>query len=127
MPIRRFAASHRRLARNLVLGGILAAAVFACGCRSSKSKGNAALPEGPITYRPLDGSVGRVMSINERLRFVVLDYTLNTIPPAGTRLLLYRSTNLVGALKLTSWRSVYTAAADILEGAPQLGDEARLE
>jgi hypothetical protein len=114
-------------AATLLLAGFALAAAVS-GCRSRDGKGAAAkVPEPPVTYRALDASVGRVISVNERLRFVVLDYTLSQIPRPGSRLALYRSTNIIGALKLSPWMNSYTAAADFLEGTPQVGDEARPE
>lgn len=110
--------------------GLLAGLVLAgSGCRGTREAaakaGDTNAPAGPVTYRPLDGSVGRVVQVNERLRFVVLDYTLNRMPPAGTELVLYRDTNVVGSLKLSAWRNSLTAAADFVEGIPQTGDVAR--
>jgi hypothetical protein len=114
-------------AATLLLAGFALAAAVS-GCRSRDGKGAAAkVQEPPVTYRTLDASVGRVISVNERLRFVVLDYTLSQIPRPGSRLALYRSTNIIGALKLSPWMNSYTAAADFLEGTPQVGDEARPE
>lgn len=115
-----------RTATLLLAGFALAQA--GSGCKSGEGKGKAAkVPEPQVTYRALDASVGRVISVNERLRFVVLDYTLSQIPRPGSRLALYRSTNIIGALKLSPWMNSYTAAADFLEGTPQVGDEARPE
>jgi hypothetical protein len=106
------------------LTALVCMAFLWAGCSTSVSRGGAAY-QAPVTYVPLDGSVGRVANINERLRFVVLDYTLNTIPPPGTTLVLYRSTNMVGELKLTTWRTADTAIADLMLGTPEIGDEAR--
>lgn len=109
-----------------LLGGLVAAG---SGCRGPKTAkdgdGDTNAVAAAVTYRPLDGSVGKVMQVNERLRFAVLDYTLNRMPPPGTVLQLYRSTNVVGSLKLSGWRSSLTAAADFVEGVPEVGDVAR--
>jgi hypothetical protein len=82
-------------------------------------------PDFPAVIHPLDGSVGSVVLVNERLRFVVMDYSFSTLPPTGSLLEVYRSTNRVGRVRLSRWSNPTTAAADIIEGAPQLGDTAR--
>ena len=81
----------------------------------------------PPTYLALDSSVGRVIQVHQRLRFVVLDYTLSRMPGPGTKLLLYRTNGIVGSLKMSPWTAPYTAAADFVEGTPEIGDEARPE
>lgn len=117
--------SLKRLSAIPAFVSLVCVVLATAGCGGKAKSGKAY--QAPITYRPMDGRVGKVVSINERLRFVVLDYSLNTMPPAGTKLVLYRSTNAIGALKLTTWRSADTAAADILEGMPEPGDEGRVE
>jgi hypothetical protein len=82
-------------------------------------------PEFPAVIRPLDGSVGTVVQVHERLRFVVLDYSFSTLPPAGSFLEVYRSTNRVGRVRLSRWNHTTTAAADFVEGTPQVGDIVR--
>lgn len=84
-------------------------------------------PEFPAVIRPLDGSVGTVVLLNERLRFVVLDYSLSSLPPTGSSLGLYRGSLRVGRARLSRWSGPTTAAADIVEGSPRLGDTARPE
>lgn len=84
-------------------------------------------PQFPAVIRPLDGSVGSVVLINERLRFVVLDYSLSSLPPTGSSLGLYRGSLRVGQVRLSRWSGPTTAAADIVEGAPRVGDVARPE
>ncbi len=97
-----------------------------CGCSaSSRAQMLMPAPDFPAVIHPLDGSVGSVVLVNERLRFVVLDYSFSTLPPTGSFLEVYRSTNRVGRVRLSRWSNPTTAAADILEGAPQVGDTAR--
>lgn len=97
-----------------------------CGCSaSSRARMLMPAPDFPAVIHPLDGSVGSVVLVNERLRFVVLDYSFSTLPPTGSFLEVYRSTNRVGRVRLSRWSNPTTAAADILEGAPQVGDTAR--
>lgn len=75
--------------------------------------------------RPLDGQVGQVLSINTRLGFVVLDYSLTGMPRLGDVLDLWRQQSIVGRLKVSGPILNTTAVADIVSGNPQLGDLAR--
>ena len=100
-------------------------AVFSGCSGSSGSRLVMPAPEFPAIIRPLDGSVGTVVQVHERLRFVVLDYSFSTLPPAGSFLEVYRSTNRVGRVRLSRWNHPTTAAADFVEGAPQVGDIVR--
>ena len=96
------------------------------GCSaSSRSRVLMPSPDFPAVIRPLDASVGSVVLVNERLRFVVLDYSFSTLPPTGSFLEVYRSSNRVGRVRLSRWSNPTTAAADIVEGLPQVGDTAR--
>jgi hypothetical protein len=111
--------------RQVLLVALLAATTcVAAGCRHRTRATAAAAPE---FRRSIDSSVGRVVRVNEPLRFVVLDYTLYPRPAAGTPLSLYRSTSIVGRLKTSTWNKDTMVAADILEGAPRPGDLARPE
>jgi hypothetical protein len=107
-----------RLASLTLLGCFLA-----MGCRHGRTPASSA----PVSIRPLDGAVGRVYRVNARLRFVVLDYALNQIPNLGTHLKLYHRGVEIGELRLNGPIRDGTAAADIVSGEPQVGDEARLE
>jgi hypothetical protein len=81
----------------------------------------------PAIIRPLDGSVGSVIQVQERLRFVILDYSLSALPPSGSTLVVYRGSERVGRLRLSRWSGPATAAADIVDGIPRIGDIARPE
>lgn len=110
----------RRILGTLVVGFLVV------GCRHGK-KSPPAAPEKPVVMQPLDGAVGRVLRINTRLKFVVLDYALNRIPGLGTHLKLYRGLEVVGEVTLNGPIQGETAAADIVSGTPQIGDQARME
>lgn len=111
------------------LGLLLAlAGSFHVGCtQASRERLLTPAPVYPSVIRPLDGSLGSVILVQERLKFVVLDYTLSSPPAPGSFLELLRGTNRVGRLRLTRWTATTTAAADIVEGSPQVGDLARPE
>ena len=75
--------------------------------------------------RPMDGQVGQVLTVNPRLRFVVLDYSLTGLPVLGDELDLWRGPSIVGRLKVSGPILNTTAVADIVSGEPQVGDLAR--
>ena len=75
--------------------------------------------------QPLDATVGRVISVNPRLKFVVLDYALNELPSVDDLLVLTRAGAPVGELKVTGPRRNSTIVANIVSGDPQPGDQAR--
>lgn len=105
-----------------LFGGVLALS----GCStSSRSRVLMPAPDFPAVIRPLDASVGSVTLVNERLRFVVLDYSFSTLPPTGSFLEVYRSSTRVGRVRLSRWSNPTTAAADFVEGTPRVGDIAR--
>ena len=107
---------------------LLLSSTVSCGC--SRAQGPRFLTPAPVfpaVIRPLDSSVGTVIRVQERLRFVVLDYSLSALPPTGSTLAVYRGSSRVGRLRLSRWTSPGTAAADFVEGIPQVGDIARPE
>src|SRR5688572_2645722 len=69
--------------------------------RAAFPSSKAATNPPPPTLRALDGLNGRLASVNQRLKFVVIDYSLNAVPPIDTRLAVVRSGQKVGFLKLT--------------------------
>lgn len=74
---------------------------------------------------PLDASVGRVVTVNPTLRFVVVDFSLSRMPQPGDRLELSRAGTVIGELKTGYHARANTLIADILSGTPAVGDEAR--
>lgn len=77
--------------------------------------------------RPLDGGVGRIVRVQSALKFVVVDYRLNTPPRPDDRLVVYRGGEKVAELKAGYFSRETTIAADILSGDPREGDEVRRE
>lgn len=69
--------------------------------------------------------IGKVVSVNDKLRFVVLDFTLYELPEPGQVLNVYREDRKVGELKVTGPSRNFTTAADITTGDAAIGDEAR--
>lgn len=96
-----------------------------CGCSGPRPVLLTPAPDFPAVIRPLDGRAGSVILVQDRLRFVVLDYSFNDLPPTGSFLEVYRGSSRVGRVRLSRWSNATTAAADIIEGSPQVGDIAR--
>jgi outer membrane biogenesis lipoprotein LolB len=107
------------------------AAMLLAGCQASRQPDapgtpQATKPPAP-TIRPLGGTSGRVTSVNEALRFVVVDYSLNIMPELGRKVAVYRGDRSVGELKITGPARDAHVVAEIVSGEPHPGDEARVE
>ncbi len=103
---------------------------LAAGCSATKGGPGTEKPGGPVSrdlVRPLDGTTAKLLSVNERLRFVVLDYSLSPMPGFGQRLEVVRDGRKVAELKVTGPARGTTTAADIISGEPRTGDVARVE
>ncbi len=107
---------------------VLCLLVLASGCRNlpPPEPVQPVVKQAPVRLiRPLDGQVGQVISVNTRLGFVVLDYSLTGLPRLGDVLDLWRQQAIVGRLKVSGPILNTTAVADIVSGEPQKGDLAR--
>lgn len=114
-----------------VLGTFLCALALA-GCRTlgpepAPAPSPAATNAVPLEprIRPLDDSVGRVVSVNARLKFAVLDYTLYRLPAQGQVLVAERDGAVVGELKVNGPVQGTTLVADVLSGEIRAGDRTR--
>jgi len=111
-----------------LLSLIIATGTSLCsGCQTQKPAPTVPVspPALPPKVEALDGSVGRVVSVNAPLRFVVLDFSLSRLPQPGERLDLFHEGAIVGELKTGYHARESTVIADILQGMPVPGDEAR--
>ena len=125
----------------LALGGLLGS-----GCQSNRpeSSGEAEgaplwsesdesdserpeLSNGEAVIIPITSPTGVVATVNDPLRFVVLDYALTSLPKLDQRLFLYRRGQKVAEVKVTGPFRGQTVAADIIEGIAAEGDEVRAE
>lgn len=121
--------SHRRAAgRVLMFVGMAICLGVASACRTGPVRppksAPIAAPNKPH-FAALDASVGRVVTVNLPLRFVVVDFSLSRMPQPGDRLELTRAGIVVGGLKTGFHSRANTLVADILTGTPEVGDEAR--
>lgn len=71
--------------------------------------------------------VGKVAAVNSGLRFVVLDFSLNPVPPFDQRLSIYRQGNKVGEVRVTGPERNGNIVADMIRGEAMAGDEVRRE
>lgn len=76
---------------------------------------------------PVNLNLGRVVSYNAKLRFVVLDYTLSQLPPRGKTVCLYRDGAKTGSARIVGPSNNTSIIADLLDGDARIGDEARDE
>lgn len=116
-------------------GTLLAIATLDLACSSpnttSAMNGASAKPRAKGTtnaipsLRPLGGTVGRVVQINERLRFVVLEFALNPIPPYGQHLELVRNELVCGEVKVSTFRRGTSVVADLVSGTAAVDDVVR--
>jgi hypothetical protein len=70
---------------------------------------------------------GRVITLNEPARFVVVDFGFGPAPHRDQRLAVYRRSERVGTVRVTGAPRSGLYAADILEGTPAVQDEVREE
>lgn len=121
--------------RVLLWVALSMAILMSAGCSSSpsatvkhgtgtKEMGKGSTNSAP-TLRPLGGTVGRVVQINERLRFVVLEFALNPIPPYGQHLELVRNEVVCGEVKVSTFRRGTSVVADLVNGTAAVDDAVR--
>jgi hypothetical protein len=82
-------------------------------------------PTDKFVVTPDEGVSGRVTSVNENLRFVVLTFPLGQLPPVGSRMNVWRNGAIVGELKITGPERDDNSVADIVYGDTKKGDEVR--
>lgn len=116
----------RRACRLVLILGVLG---WAAGC-GGKSKSPPvpkvlAHPVPADRIRPLDSGSGKVVRVDARLKFVVLDFTLTAVPQPGQRLEVVREGESVGELRVTGPASNTMTVADLVAGQAQSGDAVR--
>lgn len=70
-------------------------------------------------------SGAKITRVNEKLKFVVLDFSGQVMPAIGSKLTVYRGVKKVGTVQITEPVRATFATADILDGTIRVGDEAR--
>ena len=94
---------------------------------NSSSSGTRTVTNSAPVLRPLGGWSGRVVSINPKLRFVVVDFSLNQMPQTGRVMSVYRAGTKVGEVRLGAQTRGDLATAELLDGELLTGDDVRTE
>ncbi|MBE7499803.1 MAG: hypothetical protein HS113_05740 [Verrucomicrobiales bacterium] len=81
-------------------------------------------PRYPV-LTPITPVQGRVVFLNAKLRFVIVDFTFHQLPQAGQRLGLYRGTARVGEVRVSGPFRGQTTVADVMSGEARVGDQVR--
>ncbi|MDB6040788.1 MAG: hypothetical protein JWM99_4629 [Verrucomicrobiales bacterium] len=109
-------------------------AMLFCACAHSNKEKKAVRTQKSITtlpaptvVRPVTKGSGVVLSVNETLHFVVIDFSSAEIPPLNTRLNVYRAGQKVAELNLSGPIRNSNVVADIRAGEAKVGDEVRLD
>lgn len=104
---------------------ILAFMVLVAGCKHTASKdGTRAAPQ-KRTVTPMNSNAGRIASVNAALHYVVIDYSLGTLPQIDQHLGIYRAEQKVGEVRITGPVRNSNIAGDIVAGEARVGDEVR--
>jgi hypothetical protein len=78
-----------------------------------------------LIVTPETGLVGKVETVNQNARYVVLSFPIGRLPAMEQRLSVYRSGLKVGEVKVTGPQIEDNVVADIVEGDSGPGDEVR--
>jgi hypothetical protein len=70
---------------------------------------------------------GRVKSVNDKARFVIITFPVGRMPQVGQIMWVYREGQRVGRVKITGPQLDLNIAADIIEGDAAQEDEVRPE
>jgi hypothetical protein len=113
-----------------LLPTILLLAVVLSGCARKKAAPSSA-PDSPRagakTASSNAASAGEVTGVNPVGRFVVLSFSPDHMPLLEQRLNLYRHGAKVAEVKVAGPQRGNNIVADIVSGAPEVGDEARAD
>jgi hypothetical protein len=82
-------------------------------------------PAQKLIVTPETGLVGKVETVNQNARYVVLSFPIGRLPAMEQRLIVYRSGLKVGEVKVTGPQIEDNVVADIVEGDSGPGDEVR--
>ncbi len=118
---------------RLFLGSLLLCAA-ALGCASGKSAKRSAKPDAePVKDQkatPAGGawrqSIGKVILVNERMGFVLVDIGTAPAPAAGTPLQSYLQSEPTANMSVSVYQRRPYLIADVVGGAPRVGDSVTL-
>ncbi|MBI3418215.1 MAG: hypothetical protein HY043_23235 [Verrucomicrobia bacterium] len=114
---------------RFILGTLLCAGLLV-GCVSKNSGPNKSAAAKGAKISPLVPTletIGKVVSVNTAVRFVVLEFPLNAMPALGQKLNVYHGGQKVGELKISGPQNENNTVADLTAGSAQTGDEVRAD
>lgn len=130
----------RKFPRTFVFSASCCGLIVSSGCGSNQkiiSPGDdtigeaaaanvASMDTGPTENKPnlrVDSSVeGKVVFTDPTLRYVVVDFLLNSLPSPGSRYDAYRNGQRVGSVEIGKFSRDTVVAADMVEGEILLND-----
>ncbi len=131
---------------RLTLGVVLAGALLLAAACTREGRGRGTAPgaahtprtHAPTTARPGDSPEaafpqvtpvipvqGRVVFLNPRLRFVIVDFAFHRLPQLEQRLGVFRSGRRVGEVRISGPADGTRIAADVMAGEADVGDLVR--
>jgi hypothetical protein len=120
----------------------LVVVIALAGCKSSPEKTVARKSDRKITIqtnevanpapskavsRDLDALNGRILTVRQSLRFVIVDFPDQRLPKLDQKLSVYHQGQKVAEIKVSGPYRETTVVADILAGEPLFGDFVRNE
>jgi len=78
-----------------------------------------------LIVTPEQGYAGKIATVNDAARFVIVTFPVGHVPPVDQPLNVYRNGLKVGELKVTEPQRDEFTAADIVTGDTAVGDEVR--
>ena len=113
---------------------VLVLALTACASRRKAESSSQTFPAGQTPAPSAPGGTivtparpksGRITLVNPSARYVIVTFSLGQLPARESRLQVYRDGLKVAELKVTDFILDINAAADIVAGECQVGDEVR--
>lgn len=105
---------------------VLTVAAVAIGCSTSKRatepKSASAPAASKPTTTPINARMGKVLSVKEELRFIVIEFVVGGQPAEGRTMGVYRGGQKVAEVKISGPVVGTNTAADIVSGNVQVGD-----
>jgi len=86
---------------------------------------NAVAPAQPLTLTPETGLNGKIISVDNSARFVVVSFPGGQLPPHERKFNIYRQGLKVGEIKISGPQLNQNIAADLTDGEAQAGDDVR--
>lgn len=83
------------------------------------------LPARYPAFNPINPVQGRVTFLNEKSRFVIVDFAFYQMPRVGQRLGVYRRDVRIGEVRISGPTDGTAIVADLMSGEAGLGDQVR--